>query len=121
MSKAHTLLGRENWHDVNLRALIERILQPFGLNDPRVSNEAVGHIDIAWKVEPNPKGKRMRLRWQESGGPPVALPNRNGFGSRLMKGGLAQDLNGEVRLDYDAAGVVCEIVMPIFAERMEEA
>ena len=157
LSKAHTLLGRENWHAVNLRDLIERILQPFGLNDLRVtrfsvdgdnvrlrpkpaltlamvfhelatnaakygalSNDAVGHIDIAWKVEPTPKGKRMRLRWQESGGPPVALPNRKGFGSRLIKGGLAQDLDGEVRLDYDPTGVVCEIVMPISAEWTEE-
>ena len=136
--------------------MIERILQPFGLNDLRVtrfsvdgdnvrlrpkpaltlamvfhelatnaakygalSNDAVGHIDIAWKVEPTPKGKRMWLRWQESGGPPVALPNRKGFGSRLIKGGLAQDLDGEVRLDYDPTGVVCEIVMPISAEWTE--
>jgi two-component sensor histidine kinase len=43
----------------------------------------------------------MRLRWQESGGPPVTPPGRKGFGSRLIEGGLAQDLGGEVRLDYE--------------------
>ena len=55
----------------------------------------------------------MRLRWQESGGPPVTPPSRKGFGSRLIEGGLARDLDGEVRLDYDPAGLVCEITMPV--------
>jgi PAS domain S-box-containing protein len=31
LSKAHTLLGRENWHAMNLRDLIERILQLFAM------------------------------------------------------------------------------------------
>jgi two-component sensor histidine kinase len=157
LSQAHTLLGREHWQAVNLRDLIERILQPFGLNDLRVarfavagddvrlrpkpaltlamvfhelatnaakygalSNDAVGHINITWKVERSHNGKRMRLRWQESGGPPVSRPRRKGFGSRLIKGGLAQELDGEVRLDYNAGGVVCEIVMPVTVEETEE-
>ena len=150
LSKAHSLLGRENWDAVSLRDVINRILQPFGLNDRRVdrfsvegddvrlqpkaaltlamvfhelatnaakhgahSNGAAGQINIAWQVEPTPQGDRMRLRWQESGGPPVTPPGRKGFGSRLIEGGLAQDLDGEVRLDYEPAGVVCQIVMPV--------
>lgn len=151
LSKAHSLLGRENWEGVSLRAVIDPILQPFGLNDTRVarfsvagddvrlvqpkaaltlamvfhelatnaakhgalSNDASGRIDIAWQIEPTPQGDRMRLRWQESGGPPVTPPARKGFGSRLIEGGLAQELDGEVHLDYAPAGLVCEIVMPL--------
>jgi PAS domain S-box-containing protein len=78
-----------------------------------LSNGAAGKIDIAWQVEPTPQGDRMRLRWQESGGPPVTPPGRKGFGSRLIEGGLAQELDGEVRLDYEPAGVVCQIIMPV--------
>jgi PAS domain S-box-containing protein len=78
-----------------------------------LSNGAAGEIDIAWQVEPTPQGDRMRLRWQESGGPPVTPPGRKGFGSRLIEGGLAQELDGEVRLDYELAGVVCQIIMPV--------
>ncbi len=78
-----------------------------------LSNGAAGEIDIAWQVEPTPQGDRMRLRWQESGGPPVTPPGRKGFGSRLIEGGLAQELDGEVRLDYEPAGVVCQIIMPV--------
>ena len=150
LSKAHSLLGSKHWEAVGLHEIIDRILQPFGLNDRRVahfsikgddvrlqpkaaltlamvfhelatnaakhgalSNDAAGKIDIAWQVEPTPQGDRMRLRWQESGGPPVTPPGRKGFGSRLIEGGLAQDLDGEVRLDYDPAGLVCQITMPI--------
>ena len=77
------------------------------------SNDAAGQIAIAWQVEPTPHGDRMRLRWQESGGPPVTPPGRKGFGSRLIEIGLAQELDGEVRLDYEPAGLVCQIVMPV--------
>ena len=78
-----------------------------------LSNDVAGKIDIAWQVEPTPQGDRMRLRWQESGGPPVKPPSRKGFGSRLIEGGLARDLDGEVLLDYDPAGLVCEITVPV--------
>lgn len=78
-----------------------------------LSDGFAGHIDIAWRLETAPQGDRLRLHWRESGGPPVTPPGRKGFGSRLIEHGLAQELNGEVRLDYEPAGVVCEIVMPV--------
>jgi len=43
----------------------------------------------------------------------VKLPGRKGFGSRLIEGGLAQDLGGEVHLDYEPLGVVCQIIIPV--------
>jgi PAS domain S-box-containing protein len=150
LSKVHALLGRRNWDSLNLRDVIEQILEPFGLHDgliPRftiegdnvrlppkttlslammfhelatnaskygaLSPNAAGKVDIAWQVETTPQGDRIRLRWQENGGPLVMPPAHSGFGSRLIERGLAQELNGEVRLDYDPEGVVCQIVMPV--------
>ena len=81
-----------------------------------LSNGAAGKIDIAWQTDPTPQGDRMRLRWQESGGPSVTPPGRKGFGSRLIEGGLAQDLGGEVRLNYELPGVDCQIIMPVRRE-----
>jgi PAS domain S-box-containing protein len=81
-----------------------------------LSNGAAGKVDIAWQAEPTTQTNRMRLTWQESGGPPVTPPCRKGFGSRLIEGGLAQDLGGEVHLDYEPRGVVCQIIMPIRRE-----
>jgi PAS domain S-box-containing protein len=81
-----------------------------------LSNRIGGKIDIAWQVDSVPQGDRIRLRWQESGGPPVMPPGHKGFGSRLIEGGLARELDGDVRLDYDPAGVVCMIIMPVARE-----
>ena len=81
-----------------------------------LSGGPAGQVDVTWQVEATPKGGRLRLRWQETGGPPVAPPIRKGFGSRLIEQGLAQELDGEAYLDYGSAGVICRITMPLPAE-----
>ncbi|WP_377810804.1 HWE histidine kinase domain-containing protein [Azospirillum sp. A29] len=53
------------------------------------------------------------LRWRESGGPPVAPPTRRGFGSRLIERGLAHELEGDVALAFETAGVRCRLVIPL--------
>jgi PAS domain S-box-containing protein len=78
-----------------------------------LSRPGTGTVAITWEVEPGAQADRLRLRWQEAGGPPVAAPSRRGFGSRLIMSGLAQALNGEVQLDYDAAGLTCMIALPV--------
>jgi PAS domain S-box-containing protein len=82
-------------------------------NHGALSDGDAGQVDVAWGMVATPDGERMRLQWRESGGPPVNLPTRKGFGSRLLEGALAQELHGEVSLDYAPAGVVCTIVMPV--------
>jgi PAS domain S-box-containing protein len=77
-----------------------------------LSNDA-GRVSIAWRVEPFLEGIGMQLLWRESDGPPVTPSGRKGFGSRLIERGLAQELNGEVRLVYDPTGVSCHIAMPL--------
>jgi two-component sensor histidine kinase len=71
-----------------------------------------GKIRLSWTIASTDRGERMRILWTESGGPPVTPPARKGFGSRLIEGGLAQELGGEVHLDYAPSGVVCRIDMP---------
>ncbi len=75
------------------------------------SNEA-GSVLIGWTVEATPKGDRLRFDWREKDGPPVALPSRRGFGSRVIEQGLAYELGGTVHLDYQPGGVVCTIDIP---------
>ncbi len=72
-----------------------------------------GHVDMTWQIEVAPDEDRMRLLWKERGGPLVLPPTRKGFGSRLIERGLAQELNGEVRLEFNPSGVSCEIAMPV--------
>ncbi len=75
------------------------------------SNEE-GRIAISWEIEPAASGDRLLLHWRERDGPPVTPPARRGFGSQVIERGLAHELDGKVRLDYQAAGVVCTIDIP---------
>jgi two-component sensor histidine kinase len=67
-----------------------------------------GHVQIGWQRE----GAGFRLRWLERGGPPVAAPDREGFGTRLLKRNLAAEISGEIVIDYAPDGVRCEILAP---------
>ena len=69
-----------------------------------------GKVAISWSMEKVPPNE-LRLRWQESGGPPVTLPAHKGFGSRLIEKGLAHELDAEASLSYPTAGLVCELVL----------
>ncbi len=72
-----------------------------------------GHVTV--HCEPRRVGgaRRLRIEWREQGGPAVSPPTRRGFGSRLITDGLAYELDGTVSLDFDPAGVICTIEMPI--------
>lgn len=64
-----------------------------------------GRVLIRWSVE----GDELRLEWKEQGGPPVAVPNGRGFGSRLIERGLNADLGGSARLLFEPDGLRCAI------------
>jgi two-component sensor histidine kinase/PAS domain-containing protein len=53
--------------------------------------------------------KRFRVEWRESGGPPVDPPTRRGFGSILVERGLAREMGGQVKMDFQPTGLVCTI------------
>ncbi|CAN7256951.1 sensor histidine kinase [Caulobacter sp. LjRoot300] len=73
-----------------------------------LSNQA-GHVILSWARVNEADVERLDLRWEEIDGPMVTTPSRQGFGSRLITGGLARELGGEVRLEYPPTGVVCTI------------
>jgi two-component sensor histidine kinase/PAS domain-containing protein len=65
-------------------------------------------------------GPRLIVDWAESGGPPVTIPQRRGFGSRLLEQGLAGELAGDVRLGYLPAGLICHMELPLHALEPDE-
>jgi two-component system, chemotaxis family, CheB/CheR fusion protein len=74
---------------------------------------STGRVDVAWHVRSLNGTRDLHLTWAETGGPPVQAPARRGFGSRLIEEGLAHELDGTVRLDFDVGGVKCAIVAPL--------
>ena len=73
-----------------------------------------GRIDVGWRVErQSPQAPLLRIEWRERGGPPVTPPERQGFGTRFIEGSVASELQGKARLDYDPAGLVCTMEIPL--------
>jgi two-component sensor histidine kinase len=79
-----------------------------------------GSIEIRWGPARGTDGRKMlQIEWVEQGGPPVVVPKRRGFGSKLIEGSVAAEHGGNARLTYDPAGLRCEILMPMEAATVD--
>jgi PAS domain S-box-containing protein len=76
-------------------------------------SNAAGEVTISWALRHEADRPRLNLTWKEAGGPPVVPPTRRGFGSRLIERSLAHDLDGDVSIAFDPAGIVCTVDAPI--------
>jgi two-component sensor histidine kinase len=137
LSETHNLLNRELWQGVSLRDLVAQELAPYadGRDRIQIAGDEVrlgpiaavtlgmglhelatnaakygalstpsGYVRVAWT--PGKQG-RMRLAWEEFGGPPVSSPSRRGVGAALIQKVLAAELRSEVRLEFPPEGVRC--------------
>jgi len=71
-----------------------------------------GTVSVTWAVTPSLSAPMLIVEWVESGGPLVTQPKRQGFGTKLIQRGLAQQLGGEIKLDFQPAGIRCVITFP---------
>jgi two-component sensor histidine kinase len=81
-----------------------------------LSNDA-GTIKVEW-AEESGATPRLRLTWREVDGPLVTPPDRRGFGSRLIEHSLAEDLEGEVAMQFNPDGLICAIAAPLPAREL---
>jgi PAS domain S-box-containing protein len=66
-----------------------------------------GKVVLKWSQELD---GQLKLRWTESGGPPVQAPTRKGFGGRIIQQMITQ-LKGTAHFDWQPEGLVCEIAL----------
>ncbi|MDX5393725.1 MAG: CHASE domain-containing protein [Caulobacteraceae bacterium] len=107
------LAGPEVWLAPNTAVAIGMALHELTTNAVKYGALSVdaGRVEVSWSVEGlDAETDRVRILWVEVGGPTVHKPTRRGFGSRLIVGGLAHQLDGEVELEFPADGAVCRIV-----------
>ena len=67
-----------------------------------------GQVEVTWIRAAD---EQLILRWRESGGPAVRKPTRQGFGTSVIERMIRAQSNGEVRLDWRAEGLACEIAL----------
>lgn len=123
---------------ISLHALIRAILEPYGAQeriviagaDPVIGGKAMTHIalllhelatnaakygslsaDGHLELKARQANGRLRLVWQETGGPEPSPRLASGFGSRLEKG-LANALNATIERDWKPTGLVASIEIP---------
>ncbi|WP_186458186.1 GAF domain-containing protein [Neorhizobium alkalisoli] len=66
-----------------------------------------GRVAIGWHVEGRGDQAVFRFTWKESNGPLVAEPENKGFGSKLIRMGLAG--TGGVDVRYEPSGLIVEM------------
>ncbi|HRJ64923.1 sensor histidine kinase [Brevundimonas sp. UBA2416] len=147
LSHTHNLLTRSHWEGADLDAILQHETEAHGshrvtLNGPPVALEPAaalslgmifhelatnaakygalsapeGRVMVDWAVA-NQTRPVLTLTWREIGGPPVAPPERRGFGSRLIERNVRHDLAGAVILDYANDGFSAEFSVPLEKER----
>lgn len=137
LARTHTLLAESRWQGADFRKLIEDEMTPFcgeksdrvTITGPAVSlNPAIaqslalvihelatnaakygalsvpaGRVAVGWKLDQ----KMLTVDWAESGGPPVHAPERNGFGSQIMKATIERQLKGNLKHEWRPDGLHC--------------
>ncbi len=72
-----------------------------------------GRVAVEWSLEPGGPAGILRFSWRETGGPRVAPPSRQGFGSRLLQRVLITQVQAEVVTDYAPGGFSLTMRAPI--------
>jgi PAS domain S-box-containing protein len=107
--------GPEIWLPPRLTLAFTMALHELATNAAKygaLSNDQ-GRVIVRWVVTDDSRGGRLALRWEEVGGPPVVIPLRRGFGSRLIERALAAEMSGTARIEYRPQGVVFTLEAPM--------
>ncbi len=106
------IVGPAVWLSPNSAVAMSMALHELTTNAVKYGalSNPTGHVALEWTLsEAGAEQERLTLIWEEHGGPPVTPPARRGFGSRLIVGGLAHQLDGEVELTFPVEGARCVI------------
>jgi PAS domain S-box-containing protein len=95
-----------------------RMLLPFSMLLHELYTNAAKHgalsvpaglIDIRWRREESEGLSWLAFEWRESQGPAVEPPRKTGFGSMLIERAIARELNADIALNFDSAGLCCTL------------
>jgi PAS domain S-box-containing protein len=151
LARAQTLLAEDRWRGADLHALLEGELAPFRSDRQRVTLDGApvrlppgmaqpmamafhelatnavkhgalsverGDLRVAWRLEED----SLHLTWRESGGPTLAaVPERRGFGSRVLQATVAGQLGGRVSKAWKPDGLSADLVVQLREGKTDES
>jgi PAS domain S-box-containing protein len=143
LARTHTILSESRWLGAELSYLLREELSPYtGGDEARISfagpavslrpamaqslalvthelatNAAKygalavprGRVAASWEVTDG----RLVLRWVETGGPKCTEPTAQGFGAKMMKATIENQLRGSLSVEWNAAGMRCSFSIPL--------
>ena len=143
LSQAHDILTAESWEATPLDALAASLLGPYAdgpdaplsyggpsvtlsprqilslslvfhellTNATKYGALAVpgGRIAVSWRIE----GGSLGLTWRESGLSGVCLPDRGGFGLKMIALSAEHELKGKMAVDWREDGLNLDLLFPI--------
>lgn len=68
-----------------------------------------GRVEVHWNLDDR---DALELCWEESGGPPVQAPARQGFGTIIIERSVPHELKGEATVTYALAGLKARFTIP---------
>ncbi|RHZ96153.1 PAS domain S-box protein [Cereibacter sphaeroides] len=71
-----------------------------------------GRVSVRWSRVDEGEGEEFRLVWQESGGPTVNPPSREGFGTQLMRSMVEGSFYGSIESNWEPAGLRLVVALP---------
>jgi PAS domain S-box-containing protein len=142
LAAAHNLLMQQTWEPTPLADAADMALRPFQTMDRRISTSGPplllppsatvsltlllhelatnaakygalsndrGIVELSWSVNED----TLILVWHERGGPLVTKLETTGFGTKLLKRVVSGDFGGTIAIDFDVAGVIATISIPL--------
>lgn len=75
-------------------------------------SDMAGVLTVSWSVKTG-KERVLNIEWVEENGPPVVVPSREGFGTRLLNKVLPSQANATIKLDFAPTGLRASISLPL--------
>lgn len=73
-----------------------------------------GSVSLTWALSPTDDTGAICVVWIERGGPPVAPPTRQGYGTRFVRSVMRGPAHSPVDIQYLPQGLRCTFVIPAF-------
>jgi PAS domain S-box-containing protein len=143
LSRAHVLLSQSRWQGANLSRILDEELAPYRRSDgekvsasgPEVFldpataqivaltlhelatnaakygalSSSSGRVALSWDLGAG----GLRMRWVESGGPPVRAPVTEGYGTRVIGASVERQLDGSATFDWRSDGLRFAMSIPL--------